>query len=81
MTIILRQNITPVFRLSDPHSMEVITNMTNLIVNLQYWISHGLSETASRAIKDAQYNGWEKMGWKALLDHRESMKEEARDGC
>jgi len=46
----------------------VIGNLQRLVVNVLYWIEHGQSETAAKALNLAMADDWAQVGWRDICD-------------
>jgi len=45
----------------------IIGKFQSLVMNVEYWVAHGQSETATRAMIQARKEGWSEMGWRQHL--------------
>lgn len=55
-------------------ALRVIGSLQRLIVNTDGWITIGRSETAHKAMSEAQDDGWRAMGWSTYLDKWETRR-------
>ncbi len=52
-------------------ALAVLSKAFTLLVNVKYWVEHGQSETAIKAIADAENNGWSSLGWRTHFEKYE----------
>lgn len=47
-----------------------IGKLQALVRNVEYWVTHGCSETATKALRSAMAAGWSEMGWLEICERK-----------
>lgn len=55
---------------------DCIGRLQALVCNAEYWVSHGCSEKATEAMRQAMADGWSQMGWRDICRRREQLRKE-----